>query len=225
MEEMKKGRFSAGRLTFAVRHELWDGNIQDHPDQGVAILVMADVADKETTLLRFNCFDFERSYIYGPENADLRVDGPAMLGGEATTNLYRMDATVDGNPIGWTIRTLGTKLPRMLGRAGYSQIAELVDMAAVTPVLPDVEACARKLFAPKRNTVKHNRGTHIFEAGNIRFGLEMRRQAGGDGGLAVHVLTDIGGSTGRPYVEETEILVFDCFWQAPHYHYGPRNKN
>jgi hypothetical protein len=58
---------------------------------------------------------FERSYVYGPENADLRAEGPAMLGGAATTNLYRMDSTVDGNPIGWTIRTLGTKLPRMLG--------------------------------------------------------------------------------------------------------------
>jgi hypothetical protein len=91
-----------------------------------------------------------------------------MLGGAATTNLYRMDSTVDGNPIGWTIRTLGTKLPRMLGRAGYSQIAELVDMAAVTAVLPDVEPCARELRATKRNTVKHNRGTHIFEAGTVR---------------------------------------------------------
>jgi hypothetical protein len=53
MEEAKKGRFSAGPLIFVVRHELWDGNIQDHPDQGVAILVMADVAGKETALLRF----------------------------------------------------------------------------------------------------------------------------------------------------------------------------
>src|SRR5262249_57217693 len=151
-----------------------------HPDQGVAILVRADVDGKETTLLRFNCFDFERSYIYGPENADLRVEGPAMLVGAAATNLYRMDSTVDGNPIGWTIRTLGTKLPKMLGRAGYPKIAEIVDMAAVTEVLPDVEACARELRATKRNTVKHNRGTHIFEAGNIRFGLEMRRVPVGD---------------------------------------------
>jgi hypothetical protein len=225
MEEARKGRFSAGPLTFAVRHELWDGNIQDHPDQGVAIQVLADVAGKETALLRFNCFDFERSYVYGPENADLRAEGPAMLGGAATTNLYRMDSTVDGNPIGWTIRTLGTKLPRMLGRAGYSQIAELVDMAAVTAVLPDVEACARELRATKRNTVKHNRGTHIFEAGNIRFGLEMRRLAMGDGGLAIHVLADIGGTPGKKYTEETELLAFDHFWNGAHYHYGPRNKN
>jgi len=218
-------RFKTITATGAVRHELWDGNIQDHPDQGVAILVVADVAGKETTLLRFNCFDFERSYIYGPENADLRVEGPAMLGGAATTNLYRMDSTVDGNPIGWTIRTLGTKLPRMLGRAGYPQIAELVDMAAVTAVLPDVEASARELRATKRNTVKHNRGTHIFEAGNIRFGLEMRRLAMGDGGLAIHVLADIGGTPGKKYTEETELLAFDHFWNGAHYHYGPRNKN
>ena len=28
-------KFTAGPLTFTVRHELWDGNIQDHADQGV----------------------------------------------------------------------------------------------------------------------------------------------------------------------------------------------
>jgi hypothetical protein len=50
MEEVKKGRFSASVLTFAVRHELRDGNIEDHPDQGVAILVTADVAGKETSV-------------------------------------------------------------------------------------------------------------------------------------------------------------------------------
>ena len=70
-----------------------------------------------------------------------------------------------------------------------------------------------------------SRGTDIFEAGNIRFGLEMRRQRNGDGGLAVHVLGDVGGSKGKSYVEETELLAFDCFWNGAHYHYGPRNKN
>ena len=221
--EKASQRFTAGPLTFSVRHELWDGNIHDHADQGVSIAVAADVAGKETTLLRFNCFDQEKSYIYGPENHDL--DGlPAGADG-AMGQLYRMDPIADGNPIGWTIKTLQTKLPKMLERAGYPQVVAGTDLAEVGRVLPEVEACARELFAAKRNTVKHNRGTHIFEAGNIRFGLEMRRQAGGDGGLAIHVLADIGGSKGRAYVEETEILAFDCFWQAPHYHYGPRNKN
>ena len=218
-------KFNAGPLSFVIKHELWDGNIHDHADQGVLIDVKAQVGGKDTTLLRFNCFDFEKSYVYGPENPDLAVAGPEMLGGTALTNLYRMDATVDGNPIGWTIRTLETKLPKMLQRAGYPQVALATDMAEVQRALPEVEACARELYATKRNTVKHNRGTDIFEAGNIRFGHEMRRLPMGDGGLAIHVLADIGGTPGKAYTEETELLAFDHFWNGPHYHYGPRNKN
>ena len=60
---------------------------------------------------------------------------------------------------------------------------------------------------------------------NIRFGLEMRRLPMGDGGLAIHVLADIGGTPGKAYTEETELLAFDHFWNGAHYHYGPRNKN
>jgi hypothetical protein len=219
----QRTRFAAGPLAFIVRHELWDGNIQDHADQGVSIDVAADIAGKETALLRFNCFDQEKSYVYGPENPDLNGLPGGVDGGMG--QFYRMDPIADGNPIGWAIKTLEKKLPKMLERAGYPQLAATTNLAEVAGLLPQVEACARELFATKRNTVKHNRGTDIFEAGNIRFGLEMRRQAMGDGGLAVHVLADIGGSTGKSYVEETEILAFDCFWQAPHYHYAPRNKN
>ena len=230
MAQSQGTRFTAPPLTFIVRHELWDGNVQDHADQGVSIAVAADVDGRETALLRFNCFDIERSYIYGPENPDLHVAAPAMLGevdrsGSGIGQLCRMDPTTDGNPIGWTIRTLSAKLPRMLDRAGYPQVAAAADIAAVRRVLPEVESCARTLFGARRNTVKHNRGTDLFEAGNIRFGLEMRRLPMGDGGLAIHVLGDVGGSTRKSYVEETELLAFDCFWDGAHYHYGPRNKN
>ena len=69
--EQASQRFTAGPLRLTVRHELWDGNIHDHADQGVCIDVAADVDGKETALLRFNCFDFEKSYVYGPENHDL----------------------------------------------------------------------------------------------------------------------------------------------------------
>jgi hypothetical protein len=226
----KRTSFTAGPLTFVVRHELWDGNIQDHADQGVSIDVTAPVGGKETVLLRFNCFDLERSYIYGPENPNLQSEGPMMLGRRAQTQtsgaqVYRMDPIADGNPIGWTVRTLEKKLPKMLQRAGYPEVAAETDLVEVGRLLPEVEACARELFAAKRNTVKHNRGTDVFEAGNIKFGLEMRRLPVGDGGLAIHILADLAGSTENSYVEETEILAFDCFWDGPHYHYGPRNKN
>jgi hypothetical protein len=210
MQQRNRARFEAGAVTFVVQHELWDGNLQDHADQGVAILVTGQVDGKETTLLRFNCFDLERSYVYGPQGKN---------------RLCRMDPTVDGNPIGWSVKQLGSKLPEMLKEAGYPAVASQVNARQVNQKLGEVEAKARELFAVGRNTVKHNRGTDIFEAGNIRFGLEMRKQTGGDGGLAILVLADLAGSPGRAYAEETELLAFDCFRDAPHYHYGPRNKN
>src|SRR6266568_3887349 len=141
---VQKTHFTAGPLTFVVRHELWDGNVQDHADQGVAIDVAADLDGRETALLRFNCFDIEKSYVYGPENPDLKIAAPAMLGGAERSGggmgqLFRMDAITDGNPIGWTIRTLEKKLPKMLERAGYKSIAEATDLTSVRCALPDVE--------------------------------------------------------------------------------------
>ena len=201
-----RARFEAGNVTFIVQHELWDGNIQDHSDQGVVILV--DVGGE--TALRFNCFDIEKSYVYAPDGKNVH---------------YRMDHTVDGNPIGWSVKTIRNNLAAMLTTAGYAAAAGAVDMNAVNAALAEVDSTARAKFAAERNTVKHNRGTDIIEAGNIRFGLEMRRQASGDGGLAIHVLSDLAGNTGRVFTEETELLAFDCFRDEPHYHYGPRNKN
>jgi len=209
-QQAGRAKFKAGAVDFIVQHELWDGNIQDHTDQGVAILVVGDVDGKETTLVRFNCFDIERSYVYGPESKN---------------RLCRMDFTVDGNPIGWSIKTIREMLPTMVEEAGFEDIAKKIDTKAVAKILGDIEVAAREKFNTDRNTVKHNRGTDMFEAGNIRFGLEMRRLASGDGGLAIHVLADLAGTPGKHYTEETELLAFDHFWDAPHYHYGPRNKN
>ena len=168
------------------------------------------VESGDTTLLRFNCFDLERSYVYGPSGKNKK---------------FRMDHTVDGNPIGWSVKTIRENLPVMVEEAGYPEIAGQLDMAAVSGGLDEVENIARAKFMAERNTVKHNRGTDIIEAGNIKFGLEMRRQNSGDGGLAIHLLADLAGNTGRVFTEETELMAFDCFRDDPHYHYGPRNKN
>ena len=150
-QQQGRARFQAGDLTFIVQHELWDGNIQDHTDQGVAILVTGEVEGKETTLLRFNCFDVERSYVYGPEGKN---------------KLFRMDHTVDGNPIGWSVKTtIRNSLPVMIEEAGYEDVANRVDAQAVSDALGEVETAARQKFNTDRNTVKHNRGTDIFEAG------------------------------------------------------------
>ena len=202
-------RFDAGEIAFVVWHEQWDANIHSHADQGVIILAEAEVDGKPTPLLRFNCFDVERSYVYAPDGKN---------------RVCRIDPIADGNPIGWTMRQLRDRLPAMLVEAGFDEIASSVDTDEVTGVLGDLERAAREAFSNGRQTVKHNRGTDIFEAGPVRFGLEMRTLPD-DGGLAIHVLSDLCGPPGAPYSEETEILAFDCFRELPHYHYGPRNKN
>ena len=206
MMQTGRVRVEAGNVTFVVQHELWDGNIQDHSDQGVAILVEVG----GDTALRFNCFDREKSYVYGPDGKNVK---------------FRMDETVDGNPIGWSVKTLRNSIGIMLTEAEYAEAAGAVDLAAVNKALDEVDEAARYKFAAERNTVKHNRGTDVFEAGNIKFGLENRRLPSGDGGVAIHLLADLAGNTGRVFTEETELLAFDCFWDGPHYHYGPRNKN
>ena len=202
-------RIDAGNVTFAVRQEQWDANIHSHADQGVVIWVEADVGGKLTQMLRFNCFDIEKSYTYAPE-------GKARV--------CRMDPIIDGNPVGWSIKQLRTKLPAMLSAAGFEEVAGKIDTDTVSQKLGEVEALARERAINGRRTVKHNRGTDIYEAGNIRFGLEMRT-LGDDGGLAIHVMTDLAGTPTDSYAAEAEILAFDCFRKAPHYHYGPRYKN
>ncbi|MEM9683563.1 MAG: hypothetical protein AAF942_09885 [Pseudomonadota bacterium] len=202
-------RIDAGNVTFAIRQEQWDANIHSHADQGVVIWIESDIGGKMVPMLRFNCFDLERSYTYAPEGK---------------SKLCRMDPIVDGNPIGWSVRQMRTKLPEMLTAAGYEDVAGKLDMKLIAEKLSEVEETARQDAINKRRTVKHNRGTDMYEAGNIRFGLEMRT-LGDDGGLAIHVLTDVAGTPSDAYSEEAEILAFDCFRKAPHYHYGPRFKN
>jgi hypothetical protein len=209
---MKRGsqKFELGEVSITVRHEQWDSNIHGGvPDQGVIIFVRAMVDGKETTLLRFNCCDIDRNYIYDPDGAN---------------TICRMDPIVDGNPIGWTMQQLRENLPTMIEAAGYPGVASKIDTQQVANNLGEIESVAREAFSKGRLTVKHNRGTDIYEAGNIRFGLELRT-LGDDGGLAIHVMSDLSGTPDGENAEETELLAFDCFRKEPHYHYGPRNKN
>jgi hypothetical protein len=205
-------KIACGPLCFALQYRDLDGGAPHRQgtggagggdaDQGVCIQVVGSVEGKETELLRFDCFDNHPHYHYGPENKNVRI---------------MLDPTVAGNSIGWTIAQLRSKLPAMLARAGYEALALQIDPYLLTQTLTEVEAKAREMALQRRNTVRHNRGTEIIEAGNIRFGLEMRT-VGPDGGIAIHVLGDIAA-------QEVELLAFDCFRTYPHYHYGPMNKN
>jgi hypothetical protein len=171
-------------------------------DQGVSVQVVGTVGGTERPLLRFDCFDNRPHYHYDPQNRNIRI---------------MLDPTTAGNPLRWTLTQLRGRLPAMLEHAGYRDIAEQIAPSRLSAALEEVEVKACAMAIQQRNTVRHNRGTDVIDAGNIRFGLEMRT-VGQDGGIAIHVLGDVAG-------QETELLAFDCFRTYPHYHYGPMSKN
>lgn len=199
---MKLGdtRIDAGALKFALAYR------DLMHDQGVCLQVGANIDGRDVEVLRFDCFDQDPHYHYGPEKKNERL---------------HLDKTTSGNPLGWTLSQLRNRLPQMIRRAGYEELASRLDnyqqATLVANKLNEVEVTAREMAARQRSIVIHNRGDEVFEVGNIKFGLEFR-ELKADRGLAIHVLSDVAG-------QEIELLAFDCFENAPHYHYGSRNKN
>ena len=171
-------------------------------DQGVGINAWAEIEGEQVEVLRFDCFDHEPHYHYGPENRDERL---------------MLDKTTEGDSLDWALRQLRERLPDMVRRAGYDGLADEIERSDLTETLDQLDSGTRRLAREGRSTVVHDRGDVIVEAGPVRFGLEFR-ELGGDRGVAIHVLGDVGD-------EEVELLTFDCFEKAPHYHYGPRAKN
>ena len=53
-----------------------------------------------------------------------------------------------------------------------------------------------------------------IDASSIAFAMRYRDDIAGDEGLCIEVRADVDG-------QDTELLRFDCFQVAPHYHYGP----
>lgn len=199
-------RVNAGTVEFALQYRSLDGGKPGTMlgDQGVCIQVVGTVNGKEAELLRFDCLDQTPHYHYGPEKKN---------------EIEPIDKTTAGNPVGWALRQLRERLPDMLQRAGYSKLATSLDAKLVAQKVDEVESLAREIAVKQRDTVTHNRGDLVIEAGPIRFGLEYRILPSlNTRGQAIHVLGDVAG-------REIELLAFDCFDNEPHYHYGPRNQN
>ena len=70
-----------------------------------------------------------------------------------------------------------------------------------------MEAAAWEMSSKERNHTRHDRGDPVIEAGNIRFGLEVRT-VGPDGGPAIHLMADVADN-------EVELIAFDCFRLIP----------
>lgn len=62
------------------------------------------------------------------------------------------------------------------------------------------------------------KGSTVIDAGAVSVAMQYRKELMPDQGLMVQIFGEVDG-------KDTEILRFDCFDQAPHYHYGPENHN
>ena len=202
---MDKGSviFNAGAVDITLEYR------ELMPDQGLCVQVFGEVGGEDVEILRFDCFDQMPHYHYGPANHNIRLN---------------MDKTTVGNPFGWTMTNLRAKLPAMIRRSGYDDLADAVEANPVSAeTLDAVENKGREMSVNMRRTVTHMFERmlegDVFTVGNLRIGLEYRilPQANTEG-LAIHVLSDVAG-------QNVELLAFDCFVNGPHYHYGPRNQD
>ena len=134
------------------------------PDQGLCVQVFGEVDGSDVEILRFDCFDQMPHYHYGPANNNIRLN---------------MDKTTVGNPFGWTMGHLRTKLPDMIRRSGYDALADAVAASPVSEeTLDAIENKGREMSVAMRRTVTHMfermLDDDVFTVGNLRIGLEYR---------------------------------------------------
>ena len=150
---MEKGGtvIHAGPIDFAMsyRQEIMD-------DQGLCLQVYSKINNHDTEILRFDCFDQNPHYHYGPENHNIRL---------------HMDKTTAGNSLGWTLGNVRNKLSTMVERAGYEDLASNLEANPISDAtLDELESTARNmaLEGPTDGTP--------HDAGNAQRGQDRGRQ-------------------------------------------------
>ena len=119
---MEEKVFHAGGVEFHVDNR----NLGE--DGGPSVRVFSEADSKNIQLLRFDCFRKNPHYHYDPsgKNDHRNLDKVTVL-----------------DSVAWTIEQLGQNLVEMINTAGYTSIAEQVDQAAVTKILPEIESLMR----------------------------------------------------------------------------------
>jgi hypothetical protein len=97
-------------------------------DRGPSLQILGDVDGQPVQLLRFDCFDHEPHFHYDPDGKDNRIFlNPARA----------------KDPVAWTIDYLCGNITSLVRIAGYGQLADRLDEAALMAALPGVEKAMR----------------------------------------------------------------------------------
>ena len=97
-------------------------------DGGPSLQILGEVEGKRVQLLRFDCFEHEPHFHYDPEGKNNRI--------------FLNTAKVS-DPIAWTMDYLQGNVASLVRIAGYGQLADQLDEAALTAALPGVEKALR----------------------------------------------------------------------------------
>lgn len=116
------GPLQASGLCFEVDYR------QTRTDRGPSLQVLGEVEGKRVQLLRFDCFEHEPHFHYDPDGKNNRIF------------LNTMRAL---DPIAWSIDYLRGNVTSLVRIAGYGTLADRLDEAALTAVLPGVEKALR----------------------------------------------------------------------------------
>jgi hypothetical protein len=111
-----------GGLRFNVRYS------KTNADRGPSLRLYGDVEGKPVQLLRFDCFEQGPHFHYDPEGKNNRI--------------FLNKARVS-DPVDWTIDYLRGNVASLVRIAGYGQVADRLDEAALTAALPGLERALR----------------------------------------------------------------------------------
>ncbi len=115
-------KLEASGLCFAVEYR------NTRTDRGPSLQILGEMDGKRVQLLRFDCFEHEPHFHYDPDGKNNRI----------FLNKVRVS-----DPIDWTIDYLRGNVASLVRVAGYGQIADRLDEAALTAALPGLEKALR----------------------------------------------------------------------------------
>ena len=114
------------RKTLKVANGADEGQLENLDDSGVSLHVFAGPPGQQLEYLRFDCFREDPHYHY-------------VTWRDSVNEVFHMDPVADGDPLGWSLERIGTRLQQMLIRAGAPEVAAAVDMSLIDEVMPRVK--------------------------------------------------------------------------------------
>ena len=103
---------------------------REDQDGGPSLQILGTSNGAQVQLLRFDMFRINPHYHYAPDGKNIR---------------YLVDPLTLDDPVSWVFDLIGNRLPQMLAKAGYEELATPANLAAVKTALPNLKQRCRAI--------------------------------------------------------------------------------